>query len=180
MSATHFVARMGPVILALQRTLAAVQWQQAGVSTAAFQKVVVHDQPDILQAMAETLLLADRVALIIPDSTRSSSELKGRTLQSVITREIIVIVSDRNYGDRLAANSGSAHQPGSWLLRDLALEALHGPVAGVPHAYVRVTDCEPIRFKGGERDELTGRGAEVMLLEVGCGTLASDLGRSFY
>lgn len=169
------VARSGPVTEAIQAKLAGLLWGDAAPGVPAFDLVEVYDQPDLMEALKERLLLKNRVCLVIPDRTRISNELKGTQLHGELIRDFLLIVLDKNAGDRQSANSGGDRNPGSWLLRDLVIESMHGALCGTEGVYCTLDEAEPIRFRDKARTELSGRGAEMVLLSAHCGTLSDTL-----
>lgn len=169
------VARSGEVTEAIRATVAGIFWGEAAPGVPAFELVEVYDQPNLIEALKERMLYKNRVCLVIPDRVRIANSLDGTQLRGELTRDFLVIVVDKNVGDRQSANAGGENNPGSWLLRDLVIESLHGALCGVEGVYCTIDESEPLRFRDKDRIELAKRGAEMILVSVHCGTLSDTL-----
>jgi len=95
-----------------------------GAEKLAFDKVKIFDLQDLVKAMEELFLYANRIALIGLDSVDHANVVSGRTLKTQRSLSISVIVSDRRFSDRRKALMGDATTPGALLLGKLLVDTL--------------------------------------------------------
>jgi len=183
---TSFLIRTVPILEAIKSRLEEMTWTPTGGGAVlAFGQVIIFDLKDLASALRELLAVEDRVALIVYEGDRWDNEANGQSLTSTLTREVTVIVSDRQLGDRSAATLGSTENPGAYALADLVIESLHGPLtlrlvdaagAARGRAWMQPLDGQPLLIEGQLRDQLVGRAAKVVRIEVRSGVIQSDIG----
>jgi hypothetical protein len=184
----NYWLRFGPVLTALDTKLRAVMWDPpGGGSVAAFGTVGTFDLSDLAQALRELLVVSDRAALIIYQGTQYDARASGRDVTAECVRDISILVTDRDVGNRMAALVGGEVTPGAALLADLVAERLLGslPIPGVDAAgasrlrgWVEIVATTPFAIEDRVRDVLVGRTAMVVRLLVHCGDAGADLGGS--
>lgn len=180
-----YLVRVGPILEAIRQRLASLEWTPPGGGpVAAFGQVVIYDLKDLAVAVRELLALDDRVALIIYEGDKWSNDAIGYTATFELVRQVTVLVTDRQLGDRTAATLGGDYNPGAYLLADLVNEDLLGSVtinradaagASSRRVWMRPTDGQPMLIEGRVREELVGRSAKVLSFEVLSGTASSNL-----
>lgn len=165
------------VLAALQAKLEALEWTPAtGPAEPAFQKVALFDVDDLATAIKDLLVFKDRACFILLDAERCDSELAGNKVVSRLTRTVALLITDRDYGKRADALVGDATRPGVLALKDLILdpdnEIIGDLVTGVA---VLPGFGSPVRITGEARDNLTGRLAYELDLELKGGSLVVAL-----
>jgi hypothetical protein len=178
--------RTVPLLQALQARLQALTWTAPGQPPQpAFARVLIHDLRDLAAVVREMLAFDDRICLIVYEGDRWSNRSEGTQLLSELTRDVTLIVSDRQLGDRPAALLGGHNNPGAYLLGDLVAEALRGPLALPPkdaagavgsRAWMQPVEGRPLLMAEKDREELTGRGGKIISLEIRSGTASAYLG----
>ena len=179
------VIRAVPLLRALVAKLQALEWEPAGGGAVpAFGSVVIYDLRDQAEAMKDLLGLDQRQALVIYEGDKWTGTVDGRHLNTEVVREVSVVVSDRQLGDRQAALVGSANNPGALLLSDLVLESVAGnlsvPVEDAANAvesraWVEPVEAVPMVIEGKLRSELVGRSTKVLSLRIHSGQLMTVL-----
>lgn len=172
--------RTGPILTGLVTALRDLTYEQDGVAIPAFEAVALFDLTDLLEALKELVAAKDRVCLVIFAGTDFDNRISGQALHTKAVRRVTLVVADRNFGDRLKAFIGDDQSPGAYLLADRIVEQLRGPLDGVPGAYIQPMDAEPMSIDGKVRDELVGRGAMLVQLEVVGGEAMANQGQRTY
>jgi hypothetical protein len=166
------------VLNALKTAITAIEWTpEGGEAEPAFQKVELFDVDDLKTALKELLVFKDRACFIIIDEERCTSEVIGMKMQSRQSRTIALIITDRDYGKRAEALTGDATRPGVLALKDLILDPENEVIGGLLDGMVVMPGFgAPIRIMDEERDNMTGRLAYELDLEIRGGFLEVRLG----
>lgn len=163
------------ILTALKAKIVALQLTDM---SAAFEKVAVYSKPNLAQALQDLLIFEDRVCLIIPDGDDYQNEDSGRILISKCTRRVVLLLADRDYGDRQAASTGDGDNPGVIELDRLVVNSLIGDNLGLARVRVKCDVSEPFTISAKERDQLSGREAWHLDLAVEAGVLKTVIQRT--
>lgn len=172
--------RTGPVLSGLLTALRALTYDQDGVAQPAFEAVEAYDMTDLADAMNRLVAQRDRVCLVIYDGTSFDNRVSGTTLHTSSIRQFVLVVADRNFGDRMIALVGSDSAPGAYLLADRVVEEFRGAIPGIDGCRWEPTETEPMSIEGKVRDELVGRGAMLVTLRCIGGEAMSQNGQRTY
>lgn len=156
------------VLTALKAKLEALEWTPAaGPAEPAFQKVALFDVDDLSTALKDLLVFKDRACFILLDADRCDNELVGTKILSRQTRTVALLITDRDYGKRADALVGDATRPGVLALKDLILDPANEIIGDlVTGVAVLPGTGSPMRITGEQRDNLTGRLAYELDLEL--------------
>lgn len=159
---------------ALVTKLAALQWNNA----AAFARVELFDDLDLVEAFKRLLLAESRIALVIYSSDAFDTQRADRQITIHRKQELYVVFTDRVIGKRIDALLGTATNPGLLALRDLVLPVIVGLLVPQPNGVV----CTPTRGSllqvEDTKTKLPGRLAYLLEIELQGGWLKADVGRS--
>jgi ribosomal protein S13 len=158
---------------ALKTKLQAVQWNGA----AAFVTVAMFDMSNLVVALQELLAIGDRVCLIVHDQERFENERRGRSLHTKQVRDIALLIADRNITNRQKALFGDADipLPGALALKDAILNGVVGLLQ--PGMFIQPMHGEQIVLEKKVRDELQGRVAFTLGIQLVGGNIITDLGQ---
>ena len=110
-----------------------------------FQDVRVYAHKNLGQALQDLLVVADRVALIVPTDFSHANKLDGRNFTSRRTLEFVVLIGDRVVGGTSnEAALGGPQNPGMVLLAELAITALAGADLGLPAVCIEPMRGQPM------------------------------------
>lgn len=143
----------------------------------AFERVAVYTHDNIAAAIRDLLEFDDRLAFIVPIGDDYENIREGRVMITRKTVEFLILISDRNYGSRVEAMTGSAENPGVALLSDLTVASCVGNKLGLGGT-VHLTPGagEPIFVTADERDSLAGREAWSQVFRTPAGEVRTDVG----
>ena len=151
---------------ALKTKLEALQWTppvEGGVAAAAFERVEIFDISELETALTELRVFKGRVCFIILDTETFTTEGGPTKLIVRQTRQVAILIADRDYGARQRALVGSAASPGVLGLKDLVLNGeADAPQKSILGSLVDGVACVPtngtvMELRGEQRDDLAGR-----------------------
>ncbi len=155
------------ILNALKTKLTALQIT-SGV--AAFDRVEFFSQPNLIVALQELRIFKKRVCLIVPDGDQYEHEHAGRVLVSKTVKRVILLLADQGYGKRQSAETGDSDTYGVIALDKAVIDLLIGQNLGFgPSVLVRPTFSQPVLIEGETRDQLSGREAWHIDLDIDCG-----------
>ena len=126
------------------------------------------------------LVVADRVALIIPTDFSHSNKLEGRNFTSRRTLEFVVLIADKVIGGTSnEAALGGPDNPGMMLLAELAITALAGADLGLPAVCIEPMRGQPMLLGGKDAtDQTFAREAWAQTFSIPAGEMRVDRGRA--
>lgn len=167
-----FIATLS-ILDALKAHLTALEIS-AGV--AAFQAVEYYSQPRLIQALQDLRVHKNRVCLIVPDDEVFENELSGRILITRRTKQVIILLADRQVGRRQDASTGN--DSGTYGVETLgfcAMDELTGLSLGLAGCRIRPTSAGPVTIEGTDREKATGREAWRIELDIEAGIKKTTL-----
>ena len=182
LAASSTIQSTGDILTALESKLGAIEWKSPdGKCVPAFQQIARFDMRDLIKALKELVAQGDRICLVIYVGEQFSQVRDGRNLRIRQVCHVTLLLADTNLGDRQKAFWGDDVNPGVMALKDLLMgyNAKNQPnLMGLlmNNVYVQPASGEPMAISSKDRDELAGRGAWMMQLELIGGELACDLG----
>jgi hypothetical protein len=128
-------------------------------------------------AMEELLVFEDRACFLVPGGTDYRNERAGAVLKTRKSEEMVLLVTDRVYGDRQASAEGNEDTMGVWALADALEDLLTGHRLGLEGVLVEVAAGEPFTLASEEREDLAGRECWALTVKVSAGEKRVNIGR---
>lgn len=171
-------ASVGAIVLALQAAVQAVQLPaNAG---AAFGEVKLFDEESLVEAFRYLHLAQQRVCVIVPMDEKLPVVAQGTRILMKRELPVVLLISDRVVGDRVKAMYGdlAANPPiyGADGLKELVLPAVTGLLIADPKTVCEPTGASVFVVKDKMQQNLPGRSAVALELQVRGGTIAADVG----
>lgn len=120
-----------------------------------FDVVKTFDLDDLGLAFQELLVFKKRVAIVVLNQERQTSQIMGRMLEVNFHEDFSVLISDQSYKNRQLALVGDDTTPGVLMLSDVLVQAMLGELSTgyvcVPH------DGELFAITGKDRETQIGR-----------------------
>lgn len=162
----------GEVLDVLRVALSAIQiWGKP-----AFEQVKIYDLLDLKKALEELLVTKNRVCLLIPGGEEWDRNIHGAQLICHQTRQVTLLMADRNYTDRLKAMLGDLQTPGVFTLSAHVLPAVCGRLADRSFV-VEPDNGELFALEGDDRANNPGRICWRQELAIKGGTMQFNLGQ---
>lgn len=144
--------------------------------TAAFERIEIFDEENLMEAFKRLLVGDQRTCLIIPLTARwdQNAGENPRTVRR--TLPVVLLISDQVIGDRTAALFGGAANPGAYGLSAIAVPAVTGQLIANPGGVV----CTPVNesvviVREADGGDAGGRAAVALELECQGGWLRALL-----
>lgn len=119
----------------------------------AFAAVQIYSRENLVAAMRELYLYADRLCVLVPISFRHEHTQDGAFLIQRRTLDFAALVTDRNYGLQATAFTGQADvNPGCLYLAEMLTAALAGVTLGVGSCFIRPENGEAFSVKSESKD----------------------------
>lgn len=161
---------------AIVTALQALQWGTP--PAAAFARVELFDDLDLVEAFKRLLLTESRIALVIYANENFTSDRDGRQLLIRRQHRLWIVFTDRVIGKRTEALLGGTDNPGLFVLRDLVLGAIVKLVVdSAQKVYCTPIDGSLLRVEDTAA-KLPGRLAYSLEVQLDGGYLIADLGKS--
>jgi hypothetical protein len=143
-----------------------------------FSKVALFDMTNLATALTELFSYGNRVCFIAHDTENFMNKKEGRVLHCRQTRDIHLLISDRQIANRqfaLFGDPNSVNTPGAFALKDLVLNNILGLIQ--PGMYIEPVSGEQMILEKKTREELQGRAAFTLSLRLIGGNVDIDLGQ---
>jgi hypothetical protein len=177
--------RAVPLLRALEARLRAMRWTFPGGDAALFGVVKVYDIKELALAMTEAVSVEQRAAFVVFHGSLHANERQGQVLMTETIRQVTILVTDRNLGDRNVALMGSGRQPGIYEIADLVRAGIAGTLT-VPEvdaaggvdcrAWCSVMNSQLSELTEKRANEEVGRATMDISVDIHCGTMQTDLG----
>ena len=162
------------ILTALQTFLAALPHPDAARAQAGdklFERVELHENKKLKEALKDLTVVKQRVALIVPGGDSYQNFREGRATRSVRTTALDVLVADRAWtkGGHEAV-MGGANNVGVIRMKDLVTNALaESPQLGLPYVVLAPTDGAMITIANEDIKDTPGRECWVTAFETPAG-----------
>jgi hypothetical protein len=155
----------------LGRVKARLVAMEASAGVPLFDKVEFYAQPNIVKALEELRLFKQKICLIVPSGDDYESEFAGVDVRSEVTREFVLLFSDRDYGKRQDASTGDEKRVGVIAMKDAIEENLLGQNLDYNPRMIRLRPMtgEAVLLSDKDKDRLTGREAWSMTWQASGG-----------
>lgn len=154
-----------------------------GQNLPAFQNLQIFDFMSLTEAFRYLIISEQRVAVVIFTGMHFEEKLTSSMLFSKCIEKVSILVSDRRLGDRIKALQGDPNDntvPGAWALAKLTCAAVTGQLItgseGLSNVVSRPAGMVEVFLKDDDRQELPGRSAIALDLQIDNGNLQADLG----
>jgi hypothetical protein len=171
------------ILTQLQTKLLAVTlptaWKTPAEDAFAAGAVKVFDMQNLELALQELLVFEDRACFIVFQSWEYEPRTAGRVAYTSRQMELVLLMTDRDFGSRNNALVGDADNPGVLRIADAVVAAIGGDIndSSSPAMLFTRGTGETFTITGEERDNLTGRAGFVQTYVVHGGESRENLGR---
>jgi len=163
-----------PIMTALKARMSALKWTppvDGAIEEPLFDRVEFYNTPDILQGFAELRIFKKRICLIIPSNDNYENERSGPSLITRLERTIILLISDRDFGNRQHASTGDKNNPSVLEMNRLVINDVIGKNLGFLGCLVQPKSAGEVTITGQARDDSAGR----LAWSIELGVLAGEL-----
>lgn len=143
----------------------------------AFNEVRLYAHESLEAAIRDLHTFEDRLCFVIPAGISFANDAAGRQVKSRPTAEFVLLLADRDFGDRAAAAVGSPETPGVIALGDLVIRELIGADLGLPYVCLLPGDGQPFTLGAREQADLPGREVWAQQFSTPVGELRVQRGR---
>lgn len=142
---------------------------ESATDVALFEKVRYYHSPDLEGALIDLRLYASRVCLIVPGGDNYRNNQQGRHLQTIITREVRLVIADRDFGNEQHAQTGDANTLGVIAMNEIVVNSIHGDNLELVGTRIKCRDSIPYQFKEVGQENLPGRQVWQLNLDIEAG-----------